>query len=551
MTRASKLLLVIIIMFVGALCKAEQINVSDPDIEKFLEFPFQYDFTRIKDDSTFREFIDQLDYQLAKIEYRQRLELALTSANINLKERYSDLLGARYNELLADGYMFSVLAKWRDATQDHIGRVFADILLAEQKERFVEPGELYEMQRLLERIANRLYSFQFKLGENYYSAPDAARLVEETGDINLAHDLFKQQNDSAAVVADQASQYYYLYRRLGERFGYKTSFDYNLSFLAYEKSDWVKVAQDLRKVTEGEFNACLDLLRTATGRQHLKLFEVELILRDSAVLADSLFPAEKCLEVMDSLVSAMGLKGLMQRIKRQTVETIVPSVLAIKLQPPYDNVLYENHQGGFDYFRQLARETGRIMMWAYSDSTLPYMLRDYPQGCEEMLTGLIEDMALDSAFLAEHFSPDAKELDRFVKYNRWFQIFHIRQVLLYFLFDYYLSDNRYDSPAELYWSLESSLLDCPDSSYLWIETLLMGTLSRYPERLAHIFGRIKLKEILHKKFGISWKTNKESGKFIIDEVCRPGRAQTIKELFTEHAEHSLSLNDIKRQYRFR
>ena len=193
-------------------------------------------------------------------------------------------------------------------------------------------------------------------------------------------------------------------------------------------------------------------------------------------------------------------------------------------------------------------ETGRLLMWVYADSSLPYLLRDYPKGAEEMLTGLLEDLALDSAFLAANFEIDQEELNRFVRYDRWLRVFRIRQVILYFLFDYYLSQEINVDPVELYWSQENSLLGCPDSSYHWIETLLMGNLSRYPEWLANLFSRIKLHEALYRKFGSTWNTNIESGQFIIEQICLPGRTQTIEEIFTRHTPDKADLIDVKRQF---
>ena len=285
-----------------------------------------------------------------------------------------------------------------------------------------------------------------------------------------------------------------------------------------------------------------------TGTEDLKLYEVELFLRDSSALADSLFPVDKCHEVLNRLLVQLGFSDLKNRIDIQQIEDLNQPALAFRLCPPYDNILFDTRSGGFAYYRRLFMETGRILMWAYADSTLPYLLREYPQGSEEILTGLLEDIALDSAFLAENFEIKAADLNRFIKYDRWLRVFRIRQVLMHFYFDAYLSDGPSDSASEQYWALEGSLMLSQDSSFHWIESILTGTLSRYPEYLAHLVGRIKLKEILFKNYDKYWLSNPESGQFIIKNICRPGRSQTIEDIIGKHSQDKVSLQDIKRQY---
>ncbi len=544
-------LLILASLICSTLIGAEAIDISDTAVEKSLAFPFQYDFTKIKDDFTLREFIDALDNQLAMIDYRRRVELVLSGVDVPLNRRFSPELDERYIELFGDGYMFSLLEAWANKSQDRVNKAFIRIILSQRDEFLLEPGEIIEIDQLTQRISDRLFSFQFKIGDNYYRASEAARIIEQADDPTLSRQLFEQQNDSAAVVAKDAARLYYLYSRLGERFGYRASFDRNLAPMGFRKPEWIKIGEELKKATEDELNVCLAEIRQDRNTEDPKLYEVELLLRDSAILADSLFPADKCEKAVAALMAGLGLAGIREKANVYEIARGPQPALAVKLYPPYENAFFDSREGGFDYYRRLAMETGRLIMWAQADSTLPFLLREYPIGTEEVLTGLAEDLALDSVFLADFFGIDAIDLNRFLKYDRWLRVLRIRQLLLYFFFDYYLSEGRESDPVSLYWRLEESIMGSPDSSYHWIETLLSGSLKRYPVWLGHLFSRIKLQETLYREYGENWSGDTRSGQFLIESLCRPGRSQSLEEFISAHSQDKLSVADIKRQFRLR
>jgi hypothetical protein len=553
LSKVHELSILVIVLMIALLLTsayAAQLDISDGAIEQFFSSPFQYDYTTIVDDASLRKFINAFDYQLAMIEYRQRREFTAGPNDTVISKRFKNSLEERYRELMRDGFIFKKLNEWADTTGDSVNRAFIKLYLSRRDRLMVDPSALRQAGELAQRIADRLYTFQYEVDDKKYRAGDAARIVFSGNDMTLARKLDRLVNDSVAVLAGDAANLYMIYKKLGQQRGYRTSLDYNLSRLSFRKPEWLKIADNLKKATESEYQQCLQFLKIEAGQEQLALFEIERRITDGAVLPDSSFTVEKIDAAVRLLLAGLGLSDLTEKLTIRVDSSGYPA-LAIRLCPPYDNLLLKNNQGGFGNYRRQTAELGRALPWVYADSSLPYMMRDYPDGSEEMLTGLFEGLALDPEFLADNFNIDADDLKRFDAHQRWQTIYNLRRTLLYFYFDYLLSDENAPDPMKLYLSLESSLLGTGVSSYQWIEALITGGLETFPEKLAHAFSRIKTSEILFNRYGENFKSHPAAGRFLIDNFCLPGRLQTIEDFITDYAPSRLSVEDIKRQMRLR
>ncbi len=533
-------------MAINARSGAETLDVSDVAVGQFLASPFQYDYTTITDDTSLRRFIDALDYQLAMIEYRQRHEFTAGDTAPASRQRFKGDLEKRYRQLMQDGFVFKKLNEWQSETIDPINRAFIELYITRRNEFTADPTTMRQARELSQRIADHLYAFQFDVDGEKYNSTNAARIIFGGDDIGLARRLHRLVNDSAAVLAPKAVGLYFMYKDLGQQRGYRTSLDYNLSRLSYSKTEWLKIAKDLQAATNAEYQRCLKEIEKQSGLANPALFEIERRINAGAVLPDSCFSPDRIDAAIAKLLSGLGLEHLTDNLMIRVDSSSFPA-LGIRLYPPYDNLLLRNNQGGFGNYLRLAGEIGRVLPWVYADSTLPYMLRDYPFGSEEMLTGLFEDLALRPEILTDNFQISPDDLKRFNTYRHWQKVVQIRRVLLYFYFDYYLSDETAGDPVALYISLEDSLFATGDTTYQWIETLLTGGMETFAEKLAHIFSRIKTIEILHTKFGDKYASDPAVGKFLIDQFCIPGRSQTIEEYISAHAADRLTVDDIKKQ----
>ena len=524
---------------------AEPIDISDKAVEKFLTFPFQYDYTSLTDDASLRKLIETVDYQLALIEYRSLTERMAGPNDSTMHQRFAEALQGRYSGLLRDGYLFKKLNQWRDTTRDPINRQSIDLLNYRHQRFLTDPNLIERVQSLAGRIGDRLYKFHFKIDDKFYSATETGQIIESGTDHDLARSLYRLQHDSAAVLSNDAARLYILYNQLGEQWGFPSSFDFSVSRLSFSREQWYTIAENLKKVTDDEYNRCLNTLTEKSGRDKLALFEIELLLREGATLSDQYFPVEKSETAVRKIFSEAGLDSLYEGLDIQTVITKSWPTVAIKMCPPYENRLIKSSQDTFAYYRRLVAEAARSLPWIYADTLIPYILRDYPTGTEEMLTTLFENRAMDKSFLAEQFDLPPEELDRFDTYNRWLSLFRLRQILMNFFFDHDLSGGQASDPATLYHSLEKSLLGVDDESYYWIETLITGSLEKYPTWLAYNYSRIKLEEMLS---GPSGKMTADgTARLIIDQFCRPGRSQTLQEFITANNTDPLSVDDLKRQ----
>jgi hypothetical protein len=191
------------------------------------------------------------------------------------------------------------------------------------------------------------------------------------------------------------------------------------------------------------------------------------------MLPDQYFTPEKSDAAIRELVSRIGIDALFEKITVRTIDSGTFPALAVRLDPPFHTMLIKNRAGGFVYYRRLAAETGRLLFWAYADGRLPWILRDYPTGAEEALTGLFSGMALDPEFLAEQFQIPRKRLAEFDQFNRWRRCFPRRMLLISFLC---MSGRR--KIRRQFWS--AVLTGVPDRFYQWIETLVTGDLQKYP-----------------------------------------------------------------------
>jgi len=526
--------------------QAQPLDVSDDAVRELLASRFQYDYTAIKDDSTLRRFVDALDYQLAMIEYRQRREFTAAYGAPAGRQIFKGDLEDRYRELMRDGFIFKKLSEWLPQTTDPVNRAFIRLFIDRHNDYTADPAAIRQARELSRRLAERLYKFSFAVDGQRYNTDEAARIMFGDGDIELARKLHRLVNDSAAILTTDAAKLYQMYKAMGQQRGHRTSQDYFISRLSYNKSDWLYIADGLEKATDAEFNVCLDSLRKAGDQAHPALFEINRRLMEKAVLPDSCFPAEKIDSALARLVRGMGLEDLTEKLTIRVDSSALPA-LAVRLNPPYDNLLLKCNQGGFVNYQRLAGELGRALPWVYADTTLPYLLRDYPIGAEEMLTDLFEALALRPEFLAANFSIAPEDLEQFETYRRWQIISGIRRVIMYFDFDYYLSNDLASDPDSLYMALEDTLFQTGDSTHQWIEMLLTGEMETFPEKLAHIFTLVKQNEILHAHFGNNFASKPETGRFLIEKFCLPGRSQTIEKYITDNAPDPLSVEDIKRQ----
>lgn len=544
--------LLLLILMLPLSASGQPLDISDRSMEKILGTPFQYDYTRITDDGEMRSFIDSLDRYFATIEYRRLKQYTAGKyipAGIDSSNRrdFSEQLESRYLDLLADGYLFQKLDQQSEKTDDPIIKAFVKKMTA-LREDFVVDHQLIDYAReLAGRLADRLYRFIFKVKGKTYNSAEAARIVDQGSDRNLIRDLYRLQNDSAAVLAADAARLYFIYSGMGEYKGYPTSFDQNISALSVDKNDWLAISKGILEITEEEYKRCLEAVSHEYKTDNPTLVEMERFFRDRNRLPDSCFSAEKSAAAIKQLLSGLGLDSLPDLINIRPIDSGTIPALAIRLLPPDDNLFLRSGQSGFDAYRRLAAEWGRCLVWVYSDKSLPYLLRDYPTGTEESLAILFENLALRKNYLSDNFDIAENELERFVECDRWMSIFQMRRMVMFFLFDYNLSQKIETDPKELYWSLEKSCLGVNDSSFLWIETLMTGNLQRYPRWLSHIFSNFKIQEILFARLGETYADNQQAGPFLIESFCRPGQSRTLDQFITRYSKNKYSIDDIKRQ----
>lgn len=537
--------------FVSGFVSAGAPDVSDTAIETLLAGRFQYDYTTIVDDATLRDFIDALDYQLAVIEYRQRMELIGDPKAGVVSRRYGQDLKRRHLDLLGDPFVFKKFTDWNEKTADPVNRAFIDWYLTGRSELLMDPSATGEARKLAQRIGDRLYGFHFRINGQKYSAADAAEIIFSGDNAPLAETLYRMLNDSASILAEDATRLYTMYNNLGQHLGYRTSLDFHLAKLSFRRPEWLIIADNMAAISKDEYFLWLEDVKQARDQENIPLFEIEEILSGAAVLPDSFFTPEAVSNAMERLLTGMGLGLVHDRLRVRTVDSAGYAALAVRLCPPYDNLLLDNREGGFAYYRRLAAELGRSLPWVYADTTLPYVLRDYPAGSEEALTLLFEMMALEAGFLAEQFSIPADKLDEFERNYRRLTAFRIRQSLLYFYFDYYLSQEIASDPVRLYLALQDSLFGVRDSSYQWIEILVTGGLESAPEKLAHRFIWARTAEMLHRRFGDRFFSSPAAGAFLIEEFCLPGRTRTIEQYVDASTDDRLSVDYFKSVMGFR
>jgi hypothetical protein len=311
------------------------------------------------------------------------------------------------------------------------------------------------------------------------------------------------------------------------------------------------IAQEFETVTEAEYQACLKRLKADAGIDSLPLFEIERRIAMDASLPDQYFTTDNIETAIKDLFVAIGLDHIHDMITVDKIDSAGIGALGVRLYPPDDNLLFIGSGDGFDTYIRRVIETARVLPWIYADTALPYVLRDYPLGSEEMLTGIFESLALRKDFLAAHFDIPETELERYETFRRWQEAFRIRQILLYFYFDYYLSAGQADDPSRTFIALQDSLFDVRDKSYQWVETLLTGRLESFPERLAWRFTALKTIEMLRARHGNEYMTDPRSGDFIKTAFCYPGRTQTIEEYISNNLKNRLGVSDLQRQLNLR
>jgi hypothetical protein len=529
---------------------AEQppLDISDSALTKFIATPFQYDYTKIVDDHSLREFIDALDRRIAIVEYRQRYEYVNPDVGSDSDNRFGKDLEKVYRDLMSDSYLADQLVAWKEKTTDPVNLAFIEEYLRRRTELMADQQIIYKARQLSQRIADRLYHYSFRVDDSVYSAEQAAEIIASGDNFELADRLYKQQNDSAANLAMDATRLYLLYQQMGEFKGFPDMLHYNLSGMGLRVPEWFQIADKIVHVTQPAYDSLLDDLRAESNLDNLPLFFIEQKLETDASLEDSYFTADKIDTAIQRLLKASGFLDLYDRLSLKALDSGQIPALAVGLYPPSDVWLMTSGRNGFEYYRRLVTELGRASGWVYAEPTLPYVLRGYPYGCSETVASLFEDLALSPEMLSSVFGiPDA-QIDEFTRARRRLELFQLRQITAYFLFDYYLTEGVQSDPQALYQTLEESVLGSTDKSERWIEVLITGEIQRYTTRFVERFAFYRLLENLTARYGDLLSGSGEFGGYLYEKIFHPGKTVTVGDLFGPLKSASADLESLSSRF---
>jgi len=538
--------ILITVLFLIGPAVSEAPDVSDMATERFLDFSFQYDFSQISGEQGLHDFVMAYDSQLAFIAYRRSKAGLERGHSPGFESDFSDRLEERYRHLLNDGFVFEQIEKWRTETADSVLLNFFNLLIRQRRELTADRTVANEIGQLSERMADHLYNFLFDVDGRFLNVRQVVQLMDTTSDYRLARQLYQMQNDSAGTLTPMAAQLYRLYDLLGQQRGAASLFDYALEPLGYDREYWRDMARTIVDGTEDEYKKCLTAVRKKMGRDNPTRFEVEKELSTHQILPHGYFPPDVCDSVVREMAEAMGLDSIWHIVRHFRADQVPSAAMALRMYPPYDDALVRGHYGGFGYYTRVSGETGRLIPWVFADTTMPFILRDYPAGTSEMLSGLFIDLAFDSTRLEQRFKIPPEVISEYLTYRNWYQIYQLRHTALYFLFDEYISRKGNDDLGKYYGKLEKEIFGVKRQSHRWIEILHSGNLSSYLEWMAEHYSRLNLERILIDKFGPDFANNKEAGRFIIDNFARPGCSQTMTDFFSKYEKSRLDAAAVKK-----
>ncbi len=524
-------------------------DVSDPAIVNFLQRSFQYDYTTVTDDASLRRLVDSLDYQIMMINYRTILEKTAPNDISPSGQRFKQKLERRYQEIIHDGYLYHVFSDWQNKTEDKVAQAFIDLFLFDREQLISYPQGMGPVRSLAERLSGRLQNFNFMLDGKYYTVNDIRQLIAIDNDSTrqLARRLVDLRRDSSAVLASDAQVLYNMYNGMGLEKGGRTWQEYLFLPYSFDYPEWITIAQKINDATDEIYFTALNALK---GKHHLEnsaSFEIDMISNRQAVLPDSFFTQDKINKGVVQLLKNIGLTDLTERLTSLDINDAAMFPATLFRYPPDDILFVNPNRPGFAGYYRLLSELGKALPWVYADSTLPYLLRTYAPGTAIMTSELFITLGTDPQFLASNFDIPEHDILTYTEGAKFLTLYQIRKVTQHILFDNKLSSNKRDDAVELYWSLENSVIGAPDSSYFWIDALISGRIEKYPNLLAQAFGRFKMREILYNRIGPDYAQSPETGRFLIDNFCRPGRAQSLEDFIGSYSSEPLSASDLKRQ----
>lgn len=522
-------------------------DISDAAITKFLQHSFQYDYTTVTDDASLRQLIDAVDYQMAVINYRGIMEKTDLSRISSQGKMFEQQLDGRYQEIVHDGYLFKLFSEWQNKTQDPIIKSFIDLFLFDREQLLAYPAGMERVRSLAGRIAERLQKFHFKIDGKYYDVNDIRRFIATDDGATLGRQLVRLRRDSSAIMADDALLLYKMYNAMGLEKGGRTWQEYLFLPYSLDYPDWIKIAEEINSATDDIYFAALKKLKSEHHLNDPSGYEINRILNSQAVLPDEYFDQDRIDRAVTQLLANLGLSQLSDRLQILQMDDSASYPVAIYRYPPEDILFVKFSRAGFAGYYRMLSEMGKALPWAYADSTLPYLLRTYAPGTAIMTSELFISLGTDPEFLAANFNIPEEKLKPYQASSKLLTMYQIRQVTQYILFDNKLSSGKIDNPSELFWSLELSTIGTADSSYFWIDALVSGRIEEFPNLLAQAFGRFKMREILHYQIGPDYATSDKTGRFLIDQFCRPGRVQSLKDFIEKYSPAPLSVADFTRQ----
>lgn len=526
-------------------------DISDAVVADFIQNSFQFDYTTVTDDASLRKLVDAVDYQMVIINYRTILEKTALKTISPAGNKFEQQLDRRYLEILHDGYLFQIFSQWQNKTADPTSKAFIDLFLFDREQLLAYPAGMGRVGSLAKRISKRLQNFHFKIEDKYYGIDDMRRLIstseQSDEDRRLARRLVKMRRDSSAILVPDAILLYKMYNAMGLEKGGLTWQEYLFLPYSLKYSDWINIAKEIKTTTDDIYFAGLNKVKKEHRLDQLTGWEFDNILNRQAVLPDSYFSRDRIDTAIVQLLENLGLRQLLDRLTILEVDDKASFAAAIYRYPPDDILFVKTARTGFAGYYRLLSELGKSLPWAYADTTRPFLLRTYAPGTSIMTSELLISLGTDPKFLAANFDIPEEKLKLYGESSKLLTMYQIRKMTQYILFDYNLSLGKTDDATKLFWDLEQSITGFCDSSYFWIDALVSGRIEDYPNLLAQAFGRLKMREILYHQIGPDYDQSTETGRFLIENFCAPGRGQELKEFIEAYSPDPLSIADLKRQ----
>jgi len=489
-----------------------------------------------------KAFLDELEDRLEKV----GIEYSETLWKKYLHEPCGDLneIERKRSEIILNDSYFKIIKDWMPRARDHVltkrlrtlNRLFLGERVEASPDIFTLRNKINEEHIRFRPVVQGREMDRTDVREMLRKDPDPSRRKAAwESSAELSHrielevkGLLKKRNNHAQDL------------------GFKTYVDYSLSLDLIEKSELLRLYEQLERLTESSFRSVLEMMKEKLGIESLEPWDITYAVDQFVKPPDKHFPKHLIIPKVKELVRSFGI--VPERLPILIKEADIPfGRLCFAIKIPTDVRIVSNPRDGQRFYNTLFHEYGHAIHACLVQQT-HYALK-HDMGCfNEGMATILQYFSSDHDWLRENTSISNEEILRFIRAERASKLLRLRSLMASSVFEFSAFENLNQDLNDL-WSRTQAryLMTSENKTPQWAAQSIFTTHPVYFQNyvLAEAIAAQTI-EHLKQKYG-KLLNHPEISEFLIKNYYGPGSSIDWPEKIEEATGRKLSAEALAKQ----